>query len=156
MLLEGVTGIAKLVVGSTVVAGAIGGSYAALNSSQSERMSPNEFVVKVTGTPQDQQYKITCDKAESGPLYLRLESTYEEYKFFCRKTGNEGKLYGSFAEGNSKNELSCEYKHKNNYECTYTPAAGGVNKNLKKVTTDRATGSEKPLLELRPDDRGNQ
>ncbi|AFO52117.1 hypothetical protein MHLP_02685 [Candidatus Mycoplasma haematolamae str. Purdue] len=156
-------GIAKLALGSTLFAGTVGGSVVAFglpNLSGLEASDNTEhetFKVKISGLEKAQEHTVTCSKHSKDLATLSLSSSYEEYRFTCSSSKNDtkrqGKMISTVNEGSSHNELSCEYKPQNTYECIYKPLANGTNKFLKKVITSSNDGGVKYVLELRPNDR---
>ncbi|AFO52116.1 hypothetical protein MHLP_02680 [Candidatus Mycoplasma haematolamae str. Purdue] len=151
-------GIAKLAAAGTVFAGVTGGSYVLLvpSSSESTRsLESGEFLIKVINAPKQLEFKLKCSGPDAG---LKLEPSFEEYKFKCADVSERPTFTNMKAElqDNSygKGSLECICREEKVYECTYTKATNSINDTLKQVKqSDRLDDDGEPVLYLRPDSK---
>ncbi|AFO52120.1 hypothetical protein MHLP_02700 [Candidatus Mycoplasma haematolamae str. Purdue] len=155
-MLGGIAGIAKLAGGGTLLSGIVGSGIVIFGlPASSSREQKGEFLIKVSGTSRELQYKLTCPNAPETDYSVRLEASFENFKFSCNNTAptlNQKVEVQLTDVGTQKNQLSCEHKTDREYECIYKAASGSKNTFLKQVFPQEAFSDSLPSLHLRPHD----
>ncbi|AFO52113.1 hypothetical protein MHLP_02665 [Candidatus Mycoplasma haematolamae str. Purdue] len=152
----------KWVLGSALVAGASGGSYAVFGSSGEARDS-KVTVFEVLKTDYIPELKIICENKDGKLTVLDVSSKHEDFKFSCSYKdqsekdsyiSKEIKVSGARESNSRRDELSCKpQQNTNQYQCEYKNNKGEVNQKLEIKNPQRESGeTESNTQFLRPKD----